>query len=119
MTRLDPRLQTATLPLSALAAIFADHFRGVPAAMSCGRCGHRFDPDDTTSDCPTNTVARALLYRRWRGNRPAVARLLPTNALDNLLKAKPKPLRANTTARVPVTGDLFDTTIYHRTGGTR
>jgi len=119
MTRLDARLRAADLPLAVLVEIFADHFRGVPAAMSCHRCGHRFAFDDTGSDCPTNTVVRALLYRRWRTDRAAIARLLSARAFDNLCWVKPQPLRANASARVPATGDLFDVTLYRRIGGTR
>ena len=117
MTRLDCRLLACDLPLAVLAQIFAEHFRGVPAAMSCDWCGHRFADNDTESDWPTNTVVRPLILRRWRENKAAVARLLSAIALESLLKGIPKPVRANTSAPIPETGDLFDVTPYRRIGG--
>lgn len=119
MTTLDPRLtgNGMAITVATLVAVFADHFRGVPAAITCPGCGHRFR-DDGTGDCPTNTVARPLLLRRQHENPVAIAQL-DAAAFDNLRKVKPKPMRANKPARPPATGDLFDTTVYRRHGGTR
>ena len=114
MTGLDPRLHDAHLPLDLLADIFVTHFRGVPAAMTCPGCGHRFAEDDTEYDCPTNTVVRALLYLRWRHNYALLAELMPAKAFDNLRWVKPQPRRAKASAPVPVPGDLFDITPYRR-----
>lgn len=115
MTTLDTRLTSAGLTITAetLVAIFADHFRGEPAAMTCPGCGYRFHGNNTTGDCPTNTVARRLLRQRQRENPKAVARLSPA-AFKNLSTVTPKPLRVKTSAPVPATGDLFDTTPYHK-----
>jgi len=120
MTTLDTRLTASGLAItvSTLMEIFADHFRGEPAKMTCPGCGYRFHGNNTSGDCPTNTVVRHLLRQRESENRKAVAKLSPA-AFKNLRKVTPQPVRANKPAPVPVTGDLFDVTPYRRTGGTR
>ncbi|NUT23811.1 MAG: hypothetical protein HOV77_32000 [Hamadaea sp.] len=118
MTPVDPRLLTAGLAVTVatLIDVFADHFRGLPAAMVCPGCGHRFADNDTTGDCPTLAVVRPLLLRRHHEN-PNHTKRLPAEAFENLRLTKPKPLRANPSTRPqpPVTGDLFDVTAFRRT----
>jgi len=122
MTALDTRITQAglTISVATLVAVFADHFRGIPAAMACPGCGHTFPDTDVTGDCPTLAVVRPLLLRRHHEN-PQATKRLPPDAFDNLRRITPKPLRATTPARPTpaVTGDLFDVTAYRRTGGTR
>lgn len=120
MTNVDPRITSAglTVSVATLAAIFADHFRGIPAAMACPGCGHRFADNDTTGDCPTLAVVRPLLLRRHHENHTATKQLSP-EAFDNLRHIPPKPLRAKASARPTpaATGDLFDVTPFRRIGG--
>jgi len=122
MTALDTRITKAglTISVATLVAVFADHFRGLPAAMVCPGCGHRFADNDVPGDCPTLAVVRPLLLRRHHEN-PAVTERLSVEAFANLRLTKPKPLRANTPARPTpaLTGDLFDVTAYRRIGGTQ
>jgi len=121
MTAIDSRITGAglTVTVATLAAVFAEHFRGLPAAMVCPGCGHRFNDTDVTGDCPTQAVVRPLLLRRHHEN-PAVTERLSAEAFANLRLIKPRPLRANQSARPASTpDDLFDVTAYRRTGGTR
>jgi hypothetical protein len=115
MTALDPRILTAgiAVTLDTLVAVFADHARGIPAAFTCPTCEHRFDPDDRTGDCPTNTVVRPLLQRRKHERIHALSRL----TIAQIAELEIKPTRpSSTTDRVaaPDSTALFDTTSLRR-----
>lgn len=111
MTAIDHRLLDAGLgvTVATLAAIFADHHRGIPAAMTCPGCGHPFAEDDP-GDCPTNTLVRPLLARRRREDPHAVGRLLTPDQYDDLRSPHPAPARRPRRPRPPVQPALFPLT---------
>jgi hypothetical protein len=79
---LDRRLTAPGLAVSMadLVAVFTDHYPGVPAASTCPGCGYRY-PDGAT-DCPSNALARPLLYARRAEDKAALAQLHPTLFAD-------------------------------------
>jgi hypothetical protein len=107
---------TVTLPT--LVAVFADHCRGIPATSVCPGCGHRFDPDDTLGDCPTNQVVRPLLRQRKTENLAALKPLNPTQMAELAVKPRPRP-RPVPTQRSEPTAGLFNVEPYRRKGGLR
>lgn len=119
MTALDRRLIDAgiTVSTATLAAIFADHYRGIPAKFTCPGCGHLFADNDSTGDCPTNTLVRPLLQGRQRENPKALNRLSADQRED--LKRSPRTARRRAPVHRPPQGELFDVTPYQRTKGLR
>jgi hypothetical protein len=96
--------------------VFAEHCRGIPAASVCPGCGHRFDPDDTTGDCPTNQVVRPLLNSRRRENPAALKPLSPAQMAELTVKPATRPRPA--IQLTPMVG-LFNADPYRRRAGLR
>jgi hypothetical protein len=115
---LDRRLLEAGQPVSlpVLVAVFAEHCRGIPAASVCPSCGHGFDPDDTTGDCPTNQVVRPLLNHRRRENPAALKPLSPAQMAELTTKPATRPRPA--TAPAPMV-ELFNADPYRTRAGLR
>jgi hypothetical protein len=120
MTALDPRLRTAGLAVSVetLVAVFADHWRGIPAATVCRTCGYRLPDTDDRAECPTNRLVRPMLHRRRNENPSALHALTPDQRAD--LKARhPSALAYQQPTYQPATNGLFDINPVRRTGGLR
>jgi hypothetical protein len=113
----DRRILDAGLAvtLPTLVAVFADHCRGIPAASMCPGCGHRFEPDDITGDCPTNQVVRPLLQRKSQC-MSVLKQLDPAQLAELETKPRPRPVPAPT--QEPIAG-LFNAEPYRRKGGLR
>ena len=109
---LDRRLLQSGLAVSVatLVRVFADHHPGSPAASVCPGCGYRYP--DGVRDCPTNAVARPLLYRRRNEDPETVARLSTVQFDDLHHPTTAKFSRAARQAHRPTTGlrppSLFD-----------
>jgi hypothetical protein len=87
---LDRRLVEAGLSVTVatLAAVFADHHPGSPAASVCPGCGYRYP--ENVFDCPTLATVRPVLYRRRSEDRKALEHLTPDQYADlhNLTTAR-------------------------------
>jgi hypothetical protein len=93
MTPVDPRITTAglTVSLDTLVTVYIDHWRGIPAAMVCPACGHRFPPDNTRAQCPTTAVVGPLILRR-RNEDPTALRPLTRDQWLYLVDHRETPL---------------------------
>lgn len=98
---LDRRLLSTGLGVSVqvLAAVFADHCRGLSPAPVCTGCGYVFDPAD--EDCPTNRVVRPLLRRRKHESPRALHALTAAQLAE--LEVKPRHTNG---AKPPVQGEV-------------
>src|SRR3954471_1528589 len=101
-----------SVTVATLAAVFADHHPGSPAASVCPGCGYRY-PDGVFA-CPTLATVRPVLYRRRGEDVTALECLTPDQCAD---LHHIKTARSHRTAleqaarRAPnpqVTGSLFD-----------
>ncbi len=80
---LDRRLTEAglTVSVATLVDVFADHHPGTPVPSACPACGHRYQGDST--ECPSLSTVRPLLFSRRAEDKQAVARLT-SDQLDDL-----------------------------------